>query len=98
MLGRPAAAIGEGLGELEAQLTEFFADHYERLVRLASLICHSSASVEDANSASGKHLPGAGEAFSWQRRRTPVRRGRLAAVRIPALGRSISTRSLLRPI
>lgn len=62
MLGRPTAAIGEGLGELEAQLTEFFADHYERLVRLASLVCHSNSSVEDAVQAAMEQ--------AWRRRDT----------------------------
>src|SRR5687768_16166222 len=62
MLGRPAAAIGEGLGELEAQLTDFFGDHYERLVRLAALICHSSASIEDAVQAAMEQ--------AWKKRHT----------------------------
>ena len=62
MFGRPAAAIGEGLGELEAQLTEFFADHYDRLVRLAALVCHSTASVEDAVQAAMEQ--------AWRRRGT----------------------------
>ena len=48
MLGRQATAVEEGIGELEVQLADFFGDHYARLVRLAALICHSSASVEDA--------------------------------------------------
>jgi RNA polymerase sigma factor (sigma-70 family) len=62
MFGRPAAAVEQGSGELEAELTGFFADHYDRLVRLAALVCHSSASVEDAVQAAMEQ--------AWRRRDT----------------------------
>ena len=62
MLGRPAVTITQGVGELEAQLSEFFADHYDRLVRLAALVCHSSASIEDAVQAAMEQ--------AWRRRGT----------------------------
>lgn len=48
MSGRQAAVAEGQVGELEGQLADFFAEHYERLVRLAGLISHSPASVEDA--------------------------------------------------
>ena len=48
MIGRQAAAAEGNVGELELQLADFFAEHYERLVRLAGIICHAPASVEDA--------------------------------------------------
>jgi len=62
MLARQTAAIGEGVGELETQLTDFFAEHYDRLVGLAGLVCHSPAAVEDA-------VQGAMEQ-AWRRRHT----------------------------
>jgi DNA-directed RNA polymerase specialized sigma24 family protein len=52
VIGRSADAVLSDVGELEAQLTDFFAEHYDRLVRLAALICHSSQSIEDAVQAS----------------------------------------------
>ena len=48
MIGRPAAAIGEEARGLEAQLADFFGLHYDRLIRLAALVCHAGVSVEDA--------------------------------------------------
>jgi RNA polymerase sigma factor (sigma-70 family) len=51
-----------GLGELEAQLSDFFADHYDRLVRLAALVCHANASIEDAVQAAMEQ--------AWRRRAT----------------------------
>ena len=62
MFARQSAAIGEGVGELENQLTDFFAQHYDRLVGLAALVCHSSASVEDAVQAAMEQ--------AWRRRHT----------------------------
>lgn len=48
MIGRSTAAARDATAELELQLTSFFAAHYDRLVRLAALVCQSSASIEDA--------------------------------------------------
>jgi RNA polymerase sigma-70 factor (ECF subfamily) len=48
MIGRPAAAIGEETRGLEAQLADFFGLHYDRLIRLAALVCHAGVPVEDA--------------------------------------------------
>jgi RNA polymerase sigma-70 factor (ECF subfamily) len=48
MIGRPAAAIGEEARGLEAQLADFFGLHYDRLIRLAALVCHAGVPVEDA--------------------------------------------------
>lgn len=62
MFGRQATAIEEGTGELETQLADFFGDQYPRLVRLAGLICHSRASVEDAVQAAMEQ--------AWRRRHT----------------------------
>jgi len=62
MIGRGAATVDEGIGALEMQLTEFFAEHYQRLVGLAGLICHSSASVEDAVQTAMEQ--------AWRRRHT----------------------------
>jgi RNA polymerase sigma-70 factor (ECF subfamily) len=69
MVGRRAAAIEEGSTELEAQLTDFFGLHYDRLVRLASLVCHSSATIEDAVQAAMEQ--------AWRRRHTLDDRDRL---------------------
>ena len=43
----PALAVGEEVGGLEVALADFFAAHYDRLVGLAALVCHSQVSVED---------------------------------------------------
>lgn len=48
MFGRQATATGAQTDAFEAQLTDFFSEHYDRLVRLAALVCQSSSSVEDA--------------------------------------------------
>ena len=69
MIGRRAVAIDEGLGELDEQLTDFFGEHYDRLVRLAALICHSSAAVEDAVQAAMEQ--------AWRRRHSLRDRSRL---------------------
>jgi RNA polymerase sigma-70 factor (ECF subfamily) len=62
MIGRPVAAIEEGASDLEGQLTDFFGLHYDRLVRLAALVCHADASVEDAVQAAMEQ--------AWRRRHT----------------------------
>jgi RNA polymerase sigma factor (sigma-70 family) len=54
--------IGEEVGELEGQLTDFFGAHYDRLVRLAALVCHSQSSVEDAVQSAMEQ--------AWRRRTT----------------------------
>ena len=69
MFGRQAAAAEERSTELEAQLTDFFGMHYDRLVRLAALVCHADASVEDA-------VQGAMEQ-AWRRRATLRDRSRM---------------------
>jgi RNA polymerase sigma factor (sigma-70 family) len=46
--GHLVTTTAAGAAEIETQLTAFFADHYDRLVRLAGLICHSPSTVEDA--------------------------------------------------
>lgn len=62
MLGRPDAAAIERGGALERALEAFFADHYERLVRLAGLVCHSASTTEDAVQAAMEQ--------AWRRRAT----------------------------
>lgn len=62
MIGRRAVAIEEQADELHAQLSDFFAEHYDRLVRLAALVCHSEATVEDAVQAAMEQ--------AWRRRHT----------------------------
>jgi RNA polymerase sigma factor (sigma-70 family) len=62
MTGRPVVAIGEAASDLEVQLADFFGLHYERLVRLAALVCHASSSVEDAVQAAMEQ--------AWRRRST----------------------------
>lgn len=62
MIGRRAAVVEDGLGDLEGQLADFFGVHYDRLVRLAGLVCHSNASVEDAVQAAMEQ--------AWRRRGT----------------------------
>jgi len=70
MIGRPVAAIGEEASGLEGQLADFFGLHYERLIRLAGLICHADASVEDAVQAAMEQ--------AWRRRHTLRDPNRLA--------------------
>ena len=48
MLGRPQVAAIEQDEALERELEAFFAEHYDRLVRLAGLVCHAATSTEDA--------------------------------------------------
>ena len=48
MIGRRAATIEERPAELERQLADFFGLHYDRLVRLAALVCHATVPIEDA--------------------------------------------------
>ncbi len=62
MIGRPAAAIEEGAADLAGQLTDFFGLHYDRLVRLAALVCHTRDSAEDAVQAAMEQ--------AWRRRAT----------------------------
>ena len=62
MIGRPLTSIKETSGDLEGQLADFFGLHYDRLVRLAALVCHASASVEDAVQAAMEQ--------AWRQRRT----------------------------
>lgn len=62
MTGRPLVAVDEASGELEAQLTDFFGAHYDRLVRLAALVCHTGGSVDDAVQAAMEQ--------AWRRRHT----------------------------
>jgi RNA polymerase sigma factor (sigma-70 family) len=44
-LTQPTPMLAESL---EDQLTAFFDSHYDRMVRLAALVCHSQAEAEDA--------------------------------------------------
>lgn len=62
MVGRPVVAVAEGADELERQLADFFAMHYDRLVRLAGLICHATTSIDDAVQAAMEQ--------AWRRRHT----------------------------
>jgi RNA polymerase sigma-70 factor (ECF subfamily) len=62
MIGRRAAAIEEDTSSLEAQLADFFGLHYDRLVRLAALVCHANVSIEDAVQAAMEQ--------AWRRRHT----------------------------
>jgi len=62
MFGRPIAAIEEQAGDLEGQLADFFRLHYDRLVRLAALVCHANVSIEDAVQAAMEQ--------AWRRRHT----------------------------
>ena len=48
MIVRQTVEIDEGVGELETRLIDFFGAHYDRLIRLAALVCHSQSTVEDA--------------------------------------------------
>ena len=47
-MSRPRAATADEALQLEDQLTAFFGAHYDRLIRLATLVCHNAAQVEDA--------------------------------------------------
>ena len=62
MIGRPVAAVGAASTDLEGQVADFFGLHYDRLVRLAALVCHADASVEDAVQAAMEQ--------AWRRRHT----------------------------
>ena len=62
MTDRPVAAIGERSTDLEGQLADFFGLHYDRLVRLAALVCHANVSVEDAVQSAMEQ--------AWRRRHT----------------------------
>jgi RNA polymerase sigma factor (sigma-70 family) len=62
MLGRPQAAAIEQDEALERELEAFFAEHYDRLVRLAGLVCHAATSTEDAVQAAMEQ--------AWRRRGT----------------------------
>jgi len=62
MFGRSTVTIAETPAELEAQLAAFFGDHYDRLVRLAALVCHSPSMTEDAVQAAMEQ--------AWRRRGT----------------------------
>jgi RNA polymerase sigma-70 factor (ECF subfamily) len=62
MFGRPIVAIEEQADDLEGQLADFFGLHYDRLVRLAALVCHTNASIEDAVQAAMEQ--------AWRRRHT----------------------------
>lgn len=69
MLGRPQAAAIEQGRALELELEAFFAEHYDRLVRLAGLVCHAAATTEDAVQAAMEQ--------AWRRRSTLVDRSRI---------------------
>jgi RNA polymerase sigma-70 factor (ECF subfamily) len=62
MTGRPTVATGERSADLEGQLADFFGLHYDRLVRLAALVCHANVSIEDAVQAAMEQ--------AWRRRHT----------------------------
>ena len=62
MFGRPRIAAVEGSATLERDLADFFAEHYDRLVRLAALVCHSASTTEDAVQAAMEQ--------AWRRRGT----------------------------
>ena len=62
MLGRAQVTAIEQGQALERELEAFFAEHYDRLVRLAGLVCHASASTEDAVQAAMEQ--------AWRRRAT----------------------------
>ena len=62
MFGRPIAAFDDQAADLEGQLADFFGQHYDRLVRLAALVCHANVSIEDAVQAAMEQ--------AWRRRHT----------------------------
>lgn len=62
MAGRQEAAAAEGTAAFERDLAGFFAAHYDRLVRLAALVCHSPTTTEDAVQAAMEQ--------AWRRRAT----------------------------
>lgn len=61
MSGGREATADEAL-RLEDQLAAFFAEHYDRLTRLATLVCRAGSQVEDAVQA--------GMEQAWRRRHT----------------------------
>lgn len=69
MTGRSLAGVGEEAKALEAQLADFFGLHYDRLVRLAALVCHQGVAVEDAVQAAMEQ--------AWRRRATLRDPGRM---------------------
>jgi RNA polymerase sigma-70 factor (ECF subfamily) len=62
MIGRPVVATEEQAGDLEGHLADFFGLHYDRLIRLAALVCHATTTVEDAVQAAMEQ--------AWRRRHT----------------------------
>jgi RNA polymerase sigma-70 factor, ECF subfamily len=62
MFGRPITAVEGEAADLEGQLADFFGQHYDRLVRLAALVCHANVSIEDAVQAAMEQ--------AWRRRHT----------------------------
>ena len=60
----PTELAVSGADSLEDQLAAFFGTHYERMTRLASLICHAGVPAEDAVQAAMEQ--------AW-RRRTSLR-------------------------
>jgi len=61
-MSRSRAATADQALQLEDQLSAFFGAHYDRLIRLATLVCHSAAQVEDAVQAAMEQ--------AWRRRNT----------------------------
>ncbi len=61
-MSRSREATADEALQLEDQLTAFFGAHYDRLIRLATLVCHSAAQVEDAVQAAME--------LAWRRRDT----------------------------
>jgi RNA polymerase sigma-70 factor (ECF subfamily) len=62
MLGRVDATATERATALERELEAYFAEHYERLIRLAGLVCHAGSTTEDAVQAAMEQ--------AWRRRST----------------------------
>jgi RNA polymerase sigma factor (sigma-70 family) len=60
MPASPADVAVTEVSSLEDQLTAFFDVHYERMTRLAGLICHAGVSAEDAVQAAME--------LAWRRR------------------------------
>jgi RNA polymerase sigma-70 factor (ECF subfamily) len=58
-----------GTASVEEQLVAFFGAHYERMVRLAGLVCHSGVLGEDAVQAAMEQ--------AWRRRASLRDRGRM---------------------
>ena len=61
-MSRSRAVTADQALQLEDQLSAFFGAHYDRLIRLATLVCHSPAQVEDAVQAAMEQ--------AWRRRNT----------------------------